>query len=58
LRDAQTIIQDFSQQLAAPPILLGHSMGGLFAARFVAANLAPVRALILSSPLSNPYVRF
>jgi alpha-beta hydrolase superfamily lysophospholipase len=50
LRDAQTIIQDFSQQLAAPPILLGHSMGGLFAARFVAANLAPVRALILSSP--------
>lgn len=50
LRDAQTIIQDFSRQLAGPPILLGHSMGGLFAARFAAANLAPLKALILSSP--------
>lgn len=50
LRDAQAIIQDFSQQLPEPPVLLGHSMGGLFAARFVAGNLAQIKALILSSP--------
>lgn len=50
LRDAQTIIEDFSEKLAGPPVLLGHSMGGLFAARFVAGNLAPIKALILSSP--------
>ena len=50
LTDAQLIITDFSQQLAQPPLLLGHSMGGLFAARFATAGLAPLRGLILSSP--------
>ncbi len=33
-----------------PLVLLGHSMGGLVAARFVAMNLRPVDALVLSSP--------
>ncbi|QEZ48262.1 alpha/beta hydrolase [Cupriavidus oxalaticus] len=32
------------------PILLGHSMGGLIAARFATARVRPVRALVLSSP--------
>ncbi|CAG9173892.1 Monoacylglycerol lipase [Cupriavidus laharis] len=32
------------------PILLGHSMGGLVAARFATARVRPVRALVLSSP--------
>lgn len=32
------------------PILLGHSMGGLVAARFATARVRPIRALILSSP--------
>lgn len=50
LRDARLVMNDFARQLSAPPILLGHSMGGLFAARFAAAGLAPLRALILSSP--------
>ncbi|MFZ6731225.1 alpha/beta hydrolase [Undibacterium sp. Ji42W] len=50
LRDAQMVISDFSQSLAGPPILLGHSMGGLFAARYALAQLSPLRALILSSP--------
>jgi len=50
LRDAQMVISDFSQQLAGPPILLGHSMGGLFAARYALEQLTPLRALILSSP--------
>jgi alpha-beta hydrolase superfamily lysophospholipase len=50
LRDARLVINDFTKQLQAPPILLGHSMGGLFAARFATAGLAPLRGLILSSP--------
>ena len=33
-----------------PLILLGHSMGGLVAAKFVALNMRPVEALVLSSP--------
>ncbi|MDY7539414.1 alpha/beta hydrolase [Undibacterium sp. RTI2.1] len=50
LRDARLVINDFSKHLTAPPLLLGHSMGGLFAARFATAGLAPIRGLILSSP--------
>ena len=50
LRDARLIINDFSKQFDVPPLLLGHSMGGLFAARFATAGLAPLRGLILSSP--------
>ena len=33
-----------------PLVLLGHSMGGLVAARLVALGLRPVQALVLSSP--------
>jgi alpha-beta hydrolase superfamily lysophospholipase len=50
LRDARMVINDFSKQLDAPPLLFGHSMGGLFAARFATEGLAPLRGLILSSP--------
>ncbi|MGY8526491.1 alpha/beta hydrolase [Paracidovorax citrulli] len=32
------------------PILFGHSMGGMLAARVATARLRPIRALILSSP--------
>ncbi|MBC7610839.1 MAG: lysophospholipase [Polaromonas sp.] len=39
---------------AAPPplplILLGHSLGGLVASRFVSLNIRPVEGLIMSSP--------
>jgi alpha-beta hydrolase superfamily lysophospholipase len=35
---------------SAPLILLGHSMGGLVAAQFVAQQIRPVNALVLSSP--------
>lgn len=48
--DAKIVIDDFARQLAEPPLLFGHSMGGLFAARFATAALSPLRALILSSP--------
>ena len=37
-----------------PLILLGHSMGGLVAARFVALNMRPVQGLVLSSPALDP----
>jgi len=37
-----------------PLVLLGHSMGGLVAARLVALGLAPVDGLVLSSPAFDP----
>lgn len=37
-----------------PIILLGHSMGGLVAARFVSLGLRPVDGLVLSSPALDP----
>ncbi len=37
-----------------PLILLGHSLGGLVAARFVSLALRPVEALVLSSPALDP----
>ena len=37
-----------------PLILLGHSLGGLVAARFVALHLRPVEGLVLSSPALDP----
>lgn len=50
LQDAEIVIDDFSARFAEPPFLLGHSMGGLFAARFALSHLSPLRGLILSSP--------
>lgn len=50
LRDAKIVIDDFARQLDSAPLLFGHSMGGLFAARFATAGLSPLRGLILSSP--------
>lgn len=37
-----------------PLVLLGHSMGGLVAASFVARRLRPIDALVLSSPALDP----
>lgn len=54
LDDAEQVIRDFSHANAshwsAPPLLFGHSMGGLFAARFAGSRRMPLRGLILSSP--------
>ncbi|MES2901157.1 MAG: lysophospholipase [Pseudomonadota bacterium] len=50
VEDAQRIVDEFSARFRDAPFLLGHSMGGLFAARFALARLAPLRGLILSSP--------
>jgi alpha-beta hydrolase superfamily lysophospholipase len=37
-----------------PVLLLGHSMGGLVASRFVSLNMRPVDGLVLSSPALDP----
>jgi alpha-beta hydrolase superfamily lysophospholipase len=50
LQDAEIIIDDFAARFAQPPFLFGHSMGGLFAARFALAHQSPLCGLILSSP--------
>jgi alpha-beta hydrolase superfamily lysophospholipase len=51
LADAQAVLVDWQlASSAAPPVLLGHSMGGLLAARFAVERRAPLSALVLSSP--------
>jgi alpha-beta hydrolase superfamily lysophospholipase len=50
LQDAQIVVDDFASKFEMPPLLFGHSMGGLFAARFALAQMSPLRGLILSSP--------
>jgi alpha-beta hydrolase superfamily lysophospholipase len=52
LDDLALVMDDTRKHMTAgtPLILLGHSMGGLVAARFVSLNLRAVDALVLSSP--------
>jgi alpha-beta hydrolase superfamily lysophospholipase len=58
LRDLATVVDAARQRHPGPLVLLGHSMGGLIASRFVAEGLSPtpatwhrqVDALVLSSP--------
>jgi alpha-beta hydrolase superfamily lysophospholipase len=50
LSDLKLVTDDFTRQQKSVPFMLGHSMGGLVAARFATLQLSPVRALVLSSP--------
>ncbi len=50
LNDAKVIVDDFAANHGGAPFLLGHSMGGLFAAHFALARMSPLRGLVLSSP--------
>ncbi|WP_137922630.1 alpha/beta hydrolase [Hydrogenophaga sp. 2FB] len=54
LDDLAEVVDDTRKHIAepwaCPLILLGHSMGGLIASTFVKRNIAPVDALVLSSP--------
>ena len=50
LQDAKAVIDDFAAGLSVPPLLLGHSMGGLFAACYAVRGLSPLRGLVLSAP--------
>ncbi len=56
LTDLAAVIDDTRGRMAdgLPLILLGHSMGGLTAARLVSLQLRPVDALVLSSPALAP----
>ncbi|MFO1218433.1 MAG: alpha/beta hydrolase [Burkholderiaceae bacterium] len=62
LADLALVIDAVAQEPPTPLVLLGHSLGGLVAARFVAEGLAarpapwwrPVQALMLSSPALDP----
>ncbi len=49
-QDAKIVIDDFARNLSAPPLLLGHSMGGTFATYYATRALSPLGGLILSSP--------
>lgn len=53
LDDAHAVMADWRAQPgtpSSPPLLLGHSMGGLFAARFATDARVPLSGLVLSSP--------
>jgi alpha-beta hydrolase superfamily lysophospholipase len=50
LQDLVTVYHDYAAGLAQPPLLLGHSMGGLVAVRAVLDGLIEPPALVLSSP--------
>ncbi len=53
LDDATLVMQDWLRQANRPqsaPLLFGHSMGGLLAARFAVSAITPLSGLILSSP--------
>ena len=50
VQDAELLINDFASQCQTQPILFGHSVGGLFAARIATARSVNLRGLILSSP--------
>ena len=50
LRDLALVVDAVRENNPGPLVLLGHSMGGLVAARFVAERVRSVEALVLSSP--------
>jgi alpha-beta hydrolase superfamily lysophospholipase len=62
LDDLSVVIDALRRETQHPLVLLGHSLGGLIAARFVAEGLAvrpaawwrPIDALVLSSPALDP----
>jgi len=50
LEDLATVYLDYANGLPEPPVLLGHSMGGLVAARTVLDGRIEPPAMVLSSP--------
>lgn len=50
LTDLTAVYRDFARTLPRPPLLLGHSMGGLLALRAVLDGRLAPPALVLSSP--------
>ena len=58
LEDAASVIREFAQQLPSPPMLFGHSMGGLLTCRLLAEPELPVSGAILSAPALALYMPF
>jgi alpha-beta hydrolase superfamily lysophospholipase len=56
LDDLAKVLADTRRNMAAgePLVLIGHSMGGGIVGRFVSLNVAPVDALVMSSPALDP----
>jgi alpha-beta hydrolase superfamily lysophospholipase len=56
LDDLAKVITDTRKTMSAgePLVLIGHSMGGGVVGRFVSLNIAPVDALVMSSPALDP----
>ena len=56
LNDLAKVIADTRKTMIAdePLVLIGHSMGGGIVGRFVSLGIAPVDALVMSSPALNP----
>jgi len=52
--DATQSMHQQRGQLGLPLIVIGHSLGGLVAGRFVSLQLRPVDALVMSSPALDP----
>ena len=49
-------IQQFALETGAPPIVFGHSLGGVLAAELVLTHHLPVTGLILSAPALRPWM--
>lgn len=49
-------IQQFAIETGAPPIVFGHSLGGVLAAEMVLTHHLPVSGLILSAPALRPWI--
>ncbi len=54
VEDAIRLLDAFAQRTGGPPVLFGHSMGGMLAAELVLQRARPVAGLILSSPALRP----
>lgn len=50
IEDAEFRLGQFAEELGAPPVLFGHSLGGLVAAQVALRNRAPLGGMVLSSP--------
>lgn len=49
-------VQAFAEETGAPPILFGHSLGGVVAAELVLSHHLPVSGLMLSAPAFKPHI--